>query len=282
MRIRPLESQQDYMAAEEFQRKVWGFADREINPLNELVVAQRIGGFVFGAFDSKDRLVGFCFGVPGYLEGKVYHYSRMNGVLPDCQDRGLGTRLKLYQRDFVLKQQLSLIRWTFDPLQSRNAQINIQKLGCVISEYVENIYAGSTSRFNAGLETDRFVVEWWIQTPRVDEHLAGEATPWDLEDVLSGNAGDLALTSVVTLDGFRAPDEVHMNLRSRRVLVEIPSDLDALKAKDLALARKWRSVTRKIFQNYFKRGYQITEFTTGLDQWERRGFYLLQRGSRLP
>jgi predicted GNAT superfamily acetyltransferase len=280
MDLRALETPEDYLAAEAFQKAVWGFEDREIIPLNELVVAQRIGGYVFGAFEKK-KMVGFCFGVPGYQDGRVHHYSRMNGVLSTSQNRGLGTQLKVHQRDFVLRQGLDRIRWTFDPLQARNANLNLDKLGAVVGEYVENLYAGSTSRFNKGLETDRFVVDWWIQHPRVDEHLAGESNPWPVEDVIGGNAGDLALTTIVTLDGFRAPDEVFMNQKSRRVLVEIPSDIDALKAKDLPLARKWRVITRKIFKNYLAAGYSITGFSTGMDQWERRGFYLMQRGGRL-
>src|SRR5262245_12143407 len=172
VRIRPLHSHDDYLAAEQLQRDVWHFPDREVIPLNELVVAQKHGGYVFGAFE-KSKMVAFCFGVPGFRAGKTYHYSRMLGVRPGIQDRGLGYKMKLLQRKFVLEQGLDLVRWTFDPLQSRNAHLNVTKLGVVIREYLVNVYGESGSRFNRGLETDRFVTEWHIRSRRVVDRLKG-------------------------------------------------------------------------------------------------------------
>src|SRR5688572_9449358 len=105
----------------------------------------------------------------------------MTGVLPPYQNSGVGYRLKLAQRQLVLAQGLDLVRWTFDPLQSRNARFNIEKLGVVIDEYLVNVYGASGSRFNAGLETDRFVPKWWIKSKRVRDHLAGRAKSVPIE-----------------------------------------------------------------------------------------------------
>lgn len=252
MIIRKLKTHDEYRAAEEIQRKVWRFPDREIIPLNELVVAQKNGGHVFGAFD-RGRMVAFCFGVPGFKDGKVYHYSRMLGVLPEYQDSGLGRRMKFKQRDYVLEQGLDLIRWTFDPLQSRNAHLNIGKLGCIVREYVVNMYPGSDSQFNRGLETDRFVTEWWIrERPRKPSTLA-EAAQY-----------------APALEGRR--------LRDRRVSVEIPPDIDAIKREDLAAARAWRARTRRIFLACFRHGYVIHGFATGMEGSRRRSLYLLEKG----
>src|SRR6185503_2227240 len=119
MEIRKLATPDEYLEAENVQKVVWHFPDREIIPLNELVVMQKNGGHVFGAFDGK-TMTSFCFGVPGYKEGKVFHYSRMLGVMPGYQDSGIGYTMKLKQREYVLKQGIDLVVWTFDPLQSRN------------------------------------------------------------------------------------------------------------------------------------------------------------------
>ena len=78
-------------------------------------------------------------------------------------------------------QGIDLIVWTFDPLQSRNAYLNIEKLGCIIREYSVNIYPGSGSQFNAGLETDRFTPEWWIGSRRVKDRIAGKRPAYDLK-----------------------------------------------------------------------------------------------------
>src|SRR5215831_18032986 len=147
MRIRPLSSHADYLAAEDLQRAVWHFPDREIIPLNELVVMQRNGGYVFGAFKGRS-MAAFCFGVPGFRDGRPYHYSRMLGVRPGVQDRGIGVRMKREQRRHVLAQGLDLVKWTFDPLQSRNAFLNVVRLGAVVREYHVNLYGESGSRFN--------------------------------------------------------------------------------------------------------------------------------------
>lgn len=244
MMIRKLKTHEEYLAAEDIQRTVWHFPEREVIPLNELVVAQKNGGHVFGAFE-KGRLVAFCFGVPGYKDGKVYHYSRMLGVLPEFQDRGLGHTLKLKQREYVIEQGLDLVRWTFDPLQSRNAYLNIEKLGCVVREYVVNIYGQSGSQFNRGLETDRFVPEWWVKSKRVADRLAGRGRP-TMKDALAWEP---------------------------KLRVEIPVDIDELKVRDLAAAQRARLETREAFLKAFKKGLAVTGFASD----RARSFYLLEK-----
>jgi len=242
--IRLLASHDDYLAAEQLQRTVWHFPWREVIPLNELVVAQKNGGLVFGAFEGK-KLVAFCFGVPGFKDGRVYHYSRMLGVLPGIRDKGLGTTMKLKQREFVLAQGLDLVRWTFDPLQARNAYLNIEKLGCIARDYYVNIYPGSGSRFNAGLETDRFCPEWRIRSKRVKDAIAGRRRHATLEQALAGRH------------------------------VEIPDDIDALKRRDLKAAQRARVETRGQFLAAFGRGLAVTGFATGMDGKRRRSVYIL-------
>lgn len=257
--LRRLDGPGEYRAAEEIQRRVWHFPWREVIPLNELVVAQKNGGHVFGAFD-RSRLVAFCFGVPAFRDGKVYHYSRMLGVLPKYQNRGLGERLKRRQREYVLEQGLELIRWTFDPLQGRNANLNIEKLGCIVREYAVNIYPGSGSRFNRGLDTDRFVVEWWIRSRRVRDRLEGLGRTRREE------------ASALPAATFRSKEP--------RVCVEIPHDIDAIKRRDLDRARRWRRATREIFQTCFRRGYVLTGFAAG--RKGEPGLYVLEKGTDVP
>jgi predicted GNAT superfamily acetyltransferase len=274
MRIRKLSTPEDYLEAEGLQRTVWHFPDREIVPLNELVVLQKHGGHVFGAFD-RGRMVAFCFGCPGYRGGKVYHYSRMLGVLPGLQDSGIGYTMKLKQREYVLKQGLDLIVWTFDPLQSRNAYLNIEKLGCVIGEYSENLYPESGSRFNRGLESDRFTPEWWIASGRVKERLAGKRPRHDVDRYAA------ALETRTDPGGWREPLAVRAKLKDRRIRIEIPDDIDAIKRKNLRLAQLWRSRTREALQAYLRRGYVIMGFVSKPEPGRRRSFYLLEKGFRV-
>jgi predicted GNAT superfamily acetyltransferase len=273
MEIRKLETPEEYLEAEAVQRTVWHFPDREIVPLNELVVLQKNGGHVFGAFEAG-KLVAFCFGSPGYRDGKVYHYSRMLGVMPGHQDTGIGFRMKLKQREYVQKQGLDLVVWTFDPLQSRNAYLNIEKLGCVIREYSVNLYPESGSQFNAGMESDRFTSEWWITSKRVKDHLAKKLSPYDLESYAS------ALEARNGKSGFREPVSVRRGLKESRVRIEIPADIDAVKKKSLKLAQEWRSASRDAFQAYLRRGYVVNGFDSFLAP-PRVSFYLLEKGFRV-
>jgi predicted GNAT superfamily acetyltransferase len=199
----------------------------------------------------------------------------MLGVLPGKQDAGIGHQLKLKQREYVLDQGLDLVVWTFDPLQSRNAYLNIEKLGCVIREYTENLYPTSGSRFNQGLESDRFTPEWWIRSRRVKDRLAGKRPTYRLEDYPA------ALETERNAKGWRAPLRVRPNLRGKRVSVEIPDDIDALKKDDLKLAQQWRSRTREALTAFLGRGYMIHGFL-GLPELDRRrSFYLLEKGYKV-
>lgn len=262
MIVRALRTQEEYLAAEGLQRTVWHFPDREVIPLNELIVAQKHGGYVFGAF-NRGRMVAFCFGVPAFRAGKVYHYSRMLGVLPAYQDTGLGRRMKLEQRRFVLKQGLDLIRWTFDPLQSRNAFFNLEKLGVLIREYEVNIYGSSGSRFNRGLETDRFVTEWWIRSRRVAHRISGKPSRHTLSKyaVLLGAENGIPKRWPVPPKGLP-------------VAVENPWDINRLKEENLLLAKRWRREQRIALLLTFRRGYSVTGYITK----GHRCFYLLERG----
>jgi predicted GNAT superfamily acetyltransferase len=273
MEIRKLETPEEYLEAEAVQRTVWHFPDREIVPLNELVVVQKNGGHVFGAFD-RGKMVAFCFGCPAYRDGKVYHYSRMLGVMPGYQDSGIGSQMKLKQREYVRKQGLDLVVWTFDPLQSRNAYLNIEKLGCVIREYSVNLYPESGSQFNAGMESDRFSPEWWITSRRVRDRLRGKRLPHDLD------AYACALEARTGPSGFREPVSVRRGQKASRVHIEIPADIDALKKRSLKLAQEWRSATREAFLAYFRRGYVVNGFESVLGE-PRQSFYLLEKGFRV-
>ena len=273
--IRKLSTPEEYLEAETLQRTVWHFPDREIVPLNELVVLQKHGGHVFSAFD-RGKMIAFCFGCPGYTHGKVYHYSRMLGVMPGSQDSGIGFTMKLKQREYVLKQGLDLVVWTFDPLQSRNAYLNIEKLGCVIHEYSENLYPESGSQFNKGLESDRFTHEWWIASRRVKDRLAGKRPRHDLDTYST------ALETRTNDGGWREPVAVRARLKDRRVAIEIPEDIDALKKKDLQLAQLWRFRSREAIQAYLRRGYVVTGFASKQELGQgRRSFYLLEKGFKV-
>lgn len=157
------------------QREIWGFDEIDLLPLRLFVVATKIGGQVLGAFD-RGKMVAFCLCIPGLKSGgKSYLHSHMLGVLPQYRNTGLGRTLKWKQREYALETGVDLIEWTFDPLEIKNAFLNIEKLGVIVRRYVYNQYGTTSSHLHGGLPTDRLVAEWWIRSPRVEAFARGQA-----------------------------------------------------------------------------------------------------------
>ena len=175
LRIAPVKTLADFEQAVNVQLAVWGYSDNDLVPKRVFIVAERIGGQVLGAFDGE-ALVGFAMALPGYRDGKPYLHSHMLAVLPEYRNAGLGRRLKLAQRDDALARGFELMEWTFDPLEIKNAHLNIARLGAIARRYMRNIYGPSTSPLQGGLPTDRLVVEWWLKSERVQRALGEETT----------------------------------------------------------------------------------------------------------
>src|SRR5258707_4668106 len=175
IQIMPLTTLEHFERCIVLQIEVWGYSDGDVIPRRVFVVAQRIGGQVIGAFDG-DPLVGFAMSLPGYRDGKPYLHSHMLAVLPQYRNAGIGRRLKLAQRDDAVARGFELMEWTFDPLEIKNAHLNIARLGAICRRYQPDFYGPSSSPLQGGLLTDRLYAEWWLRSPRVLRTL-GEAAP---------------------------------------------------------------------------------------------------------
>src|SRR6202790_2288545 len=167
---------EDFRACVALQKEVWNFTDAELVPLRMFVVADKVGGQIMGAFDG-DVLVGFALSVPGTRSGHVYLHSHMLAVRKDHRNSGLGRRLKLMQREDALARGIALIEWTFDPLEIKNAYLNIEKLGAIARRYNINQYGITSSPLQGGLPSDRLIAEWWLKSRRVESLIAAGKVP---------------------------------------------------------------------------------------------------------
>ena len=229
--IRPLTALADLSQAFDLQRRIWGFADVDLLPLRFFVVASKLSSQVFGAY-HQTKMIGFCLGVPGMQpDGRSYLHSHMLGVLPECRDMGVGLRLKLRQRAEALAAGLELVEWTFDPLEPKNAFFNLERLGAVTRQYVENAYGTTSSPLHGGLPTDRCVAEWWIATPRVEAILSGKQVE-----------------------------------RSATERICVPLEIDRIRREHPERAREIQRANAARFQSCFERGLAATGVeTTALD-----------------
>jgi predicted GNAT superfamily acetyltransferase len=165
--IRRCEGLDELRACVALQKEIWNFSDAELVPLRMFVVAEKVGGQVMGAF-AGDRMVGFALSVPGTRSGRVYLHSHMLAVAREHRNGGLGRRLKLLQREDALDRGIELIEWTFDPLEIKNAYLNIEKLGAIARRYTINQYGITSSPLQGGLPSDRLIAEWWLKSRRVE------------------------------------------------------------------------------------------------------------------
>lgn len=275
--IRAVREIEEYHACEVLQRRAWLMSDDlEVVPMHLLVGVHKGGGLLLGAYDGDD-LAGFVFGFPGLTrEGKLKHCSHMMGVLPERQGAGIGWQLKLAQREAVLAQGLDLITWTYDPLESRNAYLNISKLGAVCNTYVRDLYGPLEDGLNTGLPTDRLQVDWWIATDWVAQRLEGQPGPERGRQAVQANITDR------TKSGWRTPGSLRRDLDLPAVQVEVPGDYRALKAADSGLAQEWRLATRTLFEAYFAAGYVASDYRSQWFAGERRNYYLLEKPAPVP
>ncbi len=281
--IRPLHAWQEYLAAEELQRVVWQMPNwRDVVPANLLITAHKNGGIALGAF-AAEQLVGFAFSFLGTAtqDGRTQlkHCSHMLAVLPAYQAQHIGVQLKFAQRAIALAQPIALMTWTYDPLLALNANLNLGRLGAIARHYIVNAYGEMTDGLNAGLPSDRFEVEWWMDTPRVAACAAQPPARANWDALV--RAGAQAIVRV-TFDPRGVPHIEQVDPPQREtVLVEIPSDFAAVKNAAPDRATEWRMTARQVFQNAFAAGYVATNFVFTASQ-TRAAYVLAQNTGGLP
>jgi predicted GNAT superfamily acetyltransferase len=179
IRIESLTELAQFAACVAVQDAVWGYDRYGAMSEKVFLLASQIGGQVMGAYgaakDGGEVLVGYAMSLPGLRNGHAYLHSHHLAVLPEWRSKGVGRRLKLAQRDEAIARGIDLIEWTFDPLEVRNAHLNIARLGAIVRRYRRNFYGASSSPLHGGLPTDRIFAEWWLQSERVTQLLAGES-----------------------------------------------------------------------------------------------------------
>lgn len=268
-RFRKLEKPEEFRHLEEVHRAVWG--DEGV-PTTLQRALQDNGGLVLGAF-ADIYLAGFALSLIGWDGTSLYHYSHLTAVRPEYQNHHLGFRLKAFQRDEVLKLGLSEIRWTFDPLQSRNAWLNVRRLGGTPDRYFIHYYGQMADTINAGMETDRVRVRWELSSPHVEERVAGK-TPTAEEDHDRWKRSVAIVETEVGDKGFRSPTAVAEPTGGPAHL-EIPFDLSAIREHEPAAMRTWRHAVRDAFRAAFDMHYRVEDFAVVTNDHERRSFYFL-------
>jgi len=225
----------EYEECVRLEHSVWG--EEIAVPSALFVVAHHTGGQVLGAFHGG-RMAGFTLALAAMRSGKAYLHSHMTAVLPEFRDRGVGRRLKLFQRQDALKRGIDLIEWTFDPLDLKNGHFNLVRLGAVARRYIPDCYGVTGSPLHGGLPTDRLVAEWWLGSDRVKSILADDVPP----------------------------------MKDSAERVSVPANIAEIRESDRASAARMQTLAREQFQTWFAKGY----VATGVESRGTETDYLLE------
>jgi predicted GNAT superfamily acetyltransferase len=270
IRIRPLATAEDYAQCVALQRLIWGPGE-DIVPAIVLLVSQKVGGIAAGAFDREGTLLGCVVGFTGVRDGRPVHWSHLLAVRPEARDRGIGRRLKRYQRSRLRAMGIQTMYWTFDPLVARNAHLNLVRLGAAVEAYVPDFYAAvAESPVDRAIGTDRLVVRWDLGRA-ARRRAAGFPAARAIPVVASvPGAGGVAIPVARPL----AP--------ARWVRVAIPPDIHGLRDSDAGQASRWRQITRRAFLHYLSRGYRVVSFERRLAEGETSGGWYILAAPRSP
>ncbi len=234
---------------EDIQLEVWGMTDRAVVPAEQIRAIVHNGGLLLVATDGGSP-VGFCYGFVGLEDGEPILCSHMLAVRPHVQGRGVGRELKLAQRRHAAARGFAKITWTFDPLQARNAYLNLHRLGAYARRYYVDHYGDMDDAINRGLPTDRLLAEWPVSGPRVGRRVTIPEGSW--------------LLGAVTIGGSPQPTEPdHTAVAADTVLVAVPDSIDRLRQADPNGPTTWRAAVRTALSSAFASGLTAVDLARG-------------------
>ncbi|MCE4623763.1 MAG: hypothetical protein F7B11_03335 [Caldisphaeraceae archaeon] len=243
----------------EVEKSAWNMPDyREAVPVHMLRALKDNGGLILGAF-SNGNLIGFSFGWVVGCGSSAYFYSHMSGVMHSHKYKNIGFRLKLKQREEVLKMGIKLIKWTFDPLQALNLNFNLEKLGVIARNYKKNYYGNIRDSINRGLDSDRVEAEWYLDSNHVIRRIEGiDKTPPPNE--LVKNGGRIVIDRQLKF-GMEVPVKKDFAIDVKTILIAIPKEISSIRNASIDIARAWRQYTREAYEFYLGKGYILSGFS---------------------
>jgi predicted GNAT superfamily acetyltransferase len=257
--IRPLETMDELIEMQKVEESVW---QADSIPVHQTYTVLNNGGIILGAFD-QNKMIGFLYSFAGFDGKSAYLCSHELGILPAYRKGGLGKRMKQMQADLAKEAGYEIITWTFDPLESVNAYLNLHKLGAEGVLYRENYYGVMEDELNQGLPSDRIHIKWKINQRNIVRDLSIQQSQVLLEKKQDGSP---QITDVFDC----------MENQSNTVwYMAFPEDFQTLKSENIALAKTWRFATRTIFEALFADGYKAVDIIR--DKAKKQSFYVLEK-----
>ncbi len=235
--IRECTKIEEFDVCVQLQSEAFGLPDLEVTPRRHLIVSRQAGGWTLGAF-AGERLVGFVHQLAGVRGNEIFGYSHMMAVAKDYQNKGVGARLKWAQRERALSEGRTFLKWTWDPMQGRNAHFNLNPLGAIVDAYADSFYGVDYSTDPETnelpqLPSDRLVATWHLNSPRVNLFASGSMAPLEAKPAAT---------------------------------VAIPAEWASFFKKDPSRARDVHARVRQQFHEAFERGLICAGFERGAEE----------------
>ncbi|WP_209124107.1 GNAT family N-acetyltransferase [Alkalihalobacillus sp. BA299] len=259
--VRDLQTITELESVRNLEALIW--SHKESTPITQVVATVKNGGFVLGAF-LKEELIGFQYSFPGFDGRKIYLYSHTLGIHPKYRKCGIGEKLKRAQKKVAIEKGYDLIKWTYDPLETVNGNLNLHKLGAICTTYLENVYGEIPDQLNSGISSDRFLVEWSTKQSIMQS-----------KNPLKTNDYPLTIQTI-NQNGYQIPVSVDLKQDQNELWVPVPSNYQELKKEDFAIALKWREVTRQVFTYYLSLGWIVNDIVRDFEN-QNQYFYHLEK-----
>jgi predicted GNAT superfamily acetyltransferase len=266
-------------------------------PTSIMVDIEQSGGLIIGARENEvegSTLAGALIDLVGESQGCRSWFTLFHGVRKELQNQGIGHHLRLRERMEGKREGIALVTWAIDPLESKLPHLAFNKLAAIAVSYKRNMYGEATAPDHRGLATrslatsglamhglatrslasDRLIVEWWLDSPRVSGVINRRRLPHHFH--LGLDKMEVVTKTRLVQNGIRRLVSYEETPKGKVILVEIPADLDRLCDEDLNLARDWRLKTRNLFERLLTNGYTMTGFVHEAS----RSFHLLERADR--
>ncbi len=271
LEIKSLSTLDELQEMQRLELEIWGM---EPIPAHQTLTVSKNGGIILGGYE-RGQLIGFVYSFPGFNGKSIYLCSHMLGIHPDYQGKGYGKLLKLAQKEAALSKGYQLMTWTFDPLESVNANLNISKLQAICRTYIEDCYGKMKDTLNAGLATDRFMVEWWLN----HDHLNRRYTKEEAVTIVTVHEDEHGFPVMDAYETEEIIAGIKQLLPTQPILVPIPTNFQKIKTEAHSLAINWRMKTRQLFNVLFLQGYVIADIKRDADSSVQH--YVLLQASEL-
>lgn len=278
--IRPLVTVEEMTDACRLLDDVWDIPPEDTSEVRPSLLRAlgHAGNYLVGAYltdgPSRGEMVAASVAFFGTPLGVSMH-SHITGVRPRS-GHGIGTAVKWHQRAWALERGMSRIAWTYDPLIARNSFFNVNRVGARPRSYFVDFYGPMDDGPNRGQPTDRVDAVWDLRsagTAAAAARLLGESdSPADGPDIDELRAAGATVLLAAGADGEPAAGSDAEAAGSGVRLIGIPTDIEAMRRSDPALALRWRHGLRAVL------GPLLTDDRWRVTGFARSGWYVLERG----